>query len=153
MADMPRPAKAKKDYYVAVGRRKRAVARVRGYTSIPVDLMFGDYVVKKGDLVVNKKNISEYFKGDVSRAIYEKPLKVVDGLNKYAFTIRVEGGGPSSQLGAVVLGMSRALSLMDGSFRKLLKKEKLLTRDQRKRQRRMVGMGGKSRARKQSPKR
>ncbi len=153
MPEETTPIKAKRDFFSAVGRRKQAVARVRAYKSVPASLMFGGHSVKKGDIVVNEKDIKEYFGGEVSKAIYEKPLKLVDGLNKYAFTIRVKGGGSSSQLGAVVLGISRTLSLIDGSFRKALKKEKLLTRDPRKRQRRMVGMGGKSRAKKQSPKR
>lgn len=153
MAEEATTLKSKKDYIFAVGRRKAAVARVRAYKNVPSALVYGGYAVKKGDLVVNEKNINEYFKGEVYKAIYEKPLKVVDGINKYAFTIRVQGGGPSSQLDAVVLGISRTLSLMDESFRKLLRTEGLLTRDARVRERRKVGRGGKARRAKQSPKR
>ena len=66
----------------------------------------------------------------------------------------MEGGGKQGQLRAVVHGMARAFSKFDTEkFRKLLKDGGLLTRDSRKRQRRMVGMGGKSRRAKQSPKR
>lgn len=153
MPETTTPVKSKKDYYFAVGRRKAAVARVRAYKNVPSALMFGGYAVKKGDLVVNEKNISEYFGGESFKATYEKPLKIVDGFNKFAFTIRVQGGGPSSQLDAVVLGISRTLSLIDPSYRGLLKKEGLLTRDQRVRERRKVGRGGKARRAKQSPKR
>jgi small subunit ribosomal protein S9 len=65
----------------------------------------------------------------------------------------VQGGGLQAQLGAFVLGVSRALSALDEAAKPVLKKNNLLTRDQRVRERRKVGMGGKSRARKQSPKR
>ena len=142
-----------KDFIFAVGRRRAAVARVRVYTKVPSSLKFGEYIVKKGDLVVNGRNISEYFGGVVAKAIYEEPLKATDALNKYAITVRVVGGGPSSQLGAFVLGVSRALSVIDPQSKPKLRKKGLLTRDQRVRERRKVGMGGKARRRKQSPKR
>jgi small subunit ribosomal protein S9 len=153
MAEVSTPTKINKNFFFAVGRRKQAVARVRLYKNIPGTLSYGDHSVKKGDIFVNEKNISDYFSGDISRALYEKPFKTVEALGKFAVTIKVKGGGTSSQLEAVVHGLSRALSLVEPSFRSSLKKAKLLTRDQRKRQRRMVGMGGKSRAKKQSPKR
>lgn len=146
-------AKKYKDYMLAVGRRRAAIARVRVYSKIPDNMKFGEYVVKKGDTVVNGRNISEYFSGEAAKARYEKPFKLTDTLNKFSVTARIEGGGPQSQLGAFVLGVSRALSALDGEYRPLLKKNKLLTRDQRVRERRKVGMGGKSRAKKQSPKR
>lgn len=142
-----------KDFMFAVGRRRAAVARVRIYSKTPDNLMFGDYAVKKGDIVVNGKNVTEYFSGDASKATYEKPLKLTESLNKYAVTARVQGGGLQAQLGAFVLGISRALSAIDETSKPTLKKHGLLTRDQRVRERRKVGMGGKSRAKKQSPKR
>lgn len=142
-----------KDFMFAVGRRRAAVARVRIYSRIPDGLKFGEYIVKKGDIVVNGRNVTEYFSGAASKATYENPLKVTDSLNKYSITARVQGGGQQSQLGAFVLGISRALSAIDETSRPVLRKSNLLTRDPRVRERRKVGMGGKSRARKQSPKR
>jgi small subunit ribosomal protein S9 len=142
-----------KDYMFAIGRRRSAVARVRVYTKTPDGLKFGEYLVKKGDMAVNEKNITEYFSGNASKVIYEKPLVITDSLNKYAITAKVQGGGLQSQLGAFVLGLSRALAAIDETSRPILRKKNLLTRDPRVRQRRKVGMGGKSRARKQSPKR
>lgn len=142
-----------KDFMFAVGRRRAAIARVRIYSKVPDGLKFDEYVVKKGDIAVNGKNVSEYFSGLASKATYEAPLKLTDSLNKYAITARVEGGGLQAQLGAFVLGMSRALSAIDESAKPILRKKNLLTRDQRVRERRKVGMGGKSRRRKQSPKR
>lgn len=147
------PVKAKRDYLFAVGRRKEAVARVRLYKTVSATLSYGNITLKKGDMVVNEKDIKEYFKSDTFKAIYEQPLKITNSLNKFAWTISVRGGGQRSQLGAVVLGIARALSLLDPSNRVLLRKESLLTRDPRIRERRKVGMGGKARARKQSPKR
>jgi small subunit ribosomal protein S9 len=142
-----------KDFIFAVGRRRAAVARVRIYSKTPDNLMFGEYAVKKGDIVVNGRAASEYFSGEAAKATYEQPLKLTDSLNKYAVTARVQGGGLQAQLGAFVLGVSRALSALDEAAKPTLKKNNLLTRDQRVRERRKVGMGGKSRARKQSPKR
>lgn len=146
-------AKKFKDFIFAVGRRRAAVARVRIYTKVPNDFKFGEYLVKKGDTVVNGRNISEYFGGVTAKAIYEQPLKTVDSLNKYAITARIVGGGLTSQLGAFVLGVSRALAAMEDTSKAKLRKKGLLTRDPRVRERRKVGMGGKSRRRKQSPKR
>jgi small subunit ribosomal protein S9 len=142
-----------KDFIFAVGRRRSAVARVRLYTKTPDGLKFEEYLVKKGDIVVNGKNISEYFSGKVSASVYEKPLKLTNNLNKYAITAKIVGGGQQSQLGAFVLGLSRALAEVDEVSKPILRKSKLLTRDPRVRERRKVGMGGKSRRRKQSPKR
>ncbi len=142
-----------KDFMFAVGRRKAAVARVRVYSKVSDELKFEEFVVKKGDMAVNGKHISEYFSGDVAKVVYEAPLKVADVLNKYAITARVQGGGTKSQLEAFVLGVARALSAMDEEVKPKLRKEGLLTRDPRVRERRKVGMGGKSRRRKQSPKR
>ena len=142
-----------KDFMSAVGRRRSAVARVRVYSKISDNLKFGEYLVKKGDIVVNGRNISEYFGGDVAKAIYEQPLKIVNGTGKYTITIRAQGGGLQAQLDASVLGISRALAAMDETNKPLLRKKGLLTRDQRVRERRKVGMGGKARRKKQSPKR
>lgn len=146
-------AKKFKDFIFAVGRRKEAIARVRVYLKISNSLKFGDHIVKKGELVVNGKNITEYFGGNLAKAIYEQPLKITNNLNKFAITVKTEGGGLKSQLDALVLGISRALALLDSANKPILRKRGLLTRDQRVRERRKVGMGGKARRRRQSPKR
>lgn len=143
----------KKDFIFAVGRRKSSVARVRIYKTLKDDLLIAEEKVKKGDFFVNGKKIEKYFSSSVFSAIYLDPLKAVNALGKYAITVKVVGGGAKGQLDAVVHGISRALSLIDEKNRKILKKKGLLTRDARVRQRRNVGMGGKSRRKKQSPKR
>lgn len=146
---------AKRDYVFAVGRRKSAVARVRVFQAVKADLTWGETPVKKGDVFVNQKPIADYFSGEVSRRLYTEPLRVTNAHQQnYAFTIKVVGGGPSSQLQAVIAGISNALSKMDEEkYRPTLKKKGFLTRDSRVRERRVVGMGGKSRRKKQSPKR
>ncbi len=142
-----------KDFMFAVGRRRAAVARVRVYSKVSDSLKFGEIAVKKGDIVVNGRSVNAYFSGLAAKATYEEPLKLTDSLNKFTVTAKVQGGGFQSQLGAFVLGLSRALSAIDGEVKPTLRKKGLLTRDPRVRERRKVGMGGKSRRAKQSPKR
>ncbi|MBA3723657.1 MAG: 30S ribosomal protein S9 [Candidatus Levybacteria bacterium] len=146
---------AKKEYVFAVGRRKESVARVRLYETVKADLAWGEVAVKKGDMIVNEKPIAEYFSGEVSRHQYTEPLRITNAhqLN-FTFTIKVAGGGPSGQLQAAIAGISNALNKLDPEkYRALLKKKGFLTRDARIRERRSVGTGGKSRRKKQSPKR
>lgn len=142
------------EYIYAVGRRKEAVARVRLYSNVKNGFAWGDQEVKKGDVFVNKLPIERYFPGEVAKIKYTEPFRVTNTLEKYALTIRVEGGGLSGQLDAVILGISRVLVKLDSEkFRVTLKKKGFLTRDARVRERRKVGMGGKSRRKRQSPKR
>lgn len=145
----------KKDYVFAVGRRKSSVARVRLYPTVKADLVWGETPIKKGEVYVNEKPIADYFTGDVSRRLYTEPLRITNAHQQnFAFTIKVAGGGPSGQLQATIAGIANALNAMDkDKFRATLKKKGFLTRDARVRERRVVGMGGKSRRKKQSPKR
>ena len=80
-------------------------------------------------------------------------MRRTNTLNKYSVTAKVEGGGQRSQLGAFMLGVSRCLAALDEENKKILRKNDLMTRDQRVRERRKVGMGGKARRKRQSPKR
>ena len=144
----------KRDYTFAVGRRREAVARVRLYKTVKEDLAWNTLEVKKGDIIVNQKPISEYFSGDVNRLQYTEPLRVANAQNKYTFTIQVDGGGPAGQLDAVVHGIARALADIEpDEYKKILRDKGFLTRDSRIRERRKVGTGGKARRAKQSPKR
>lgn len=127
--------------FQATGRRKEAVARVR--------LLKG-----QGQITINGKPISEYFKGPVFQRSYQRPFEATNTLGQYSATVKVEGGGSASQLGAVVHGLSRALKNIDSEkFTPLLRKYGLLTRDPRVKERRKFGLAGKARAKKQSPKR
>lgn len=123
----------------AVGRRKTAVASVR--------LTSGN-----GEIVVNGKPVAEYFPGVTFKSKYTQPFTLTS-IAKYSASVKVAGGGISSQLDALVLGISRALINIKSDHKIALRASGLLTRDPRERQRRMVGTGGKSRRKKQSPKR
>ena len=143
----------KNEYVSAVGKRKESVARVRLYKTVKDNFLVAGEKVKKGDIFVNDKKIENYFRGEIAKAHYLEPLKITNSLDKYVLTFKVAGGGQAGQLDAVVHAISRALSLIDPKNRQILKKKGLLTRDARVRERRKVGMGGKARRRKQSPKR
>lgn len=145
--------KEKKPYIFAVGRRRASIARVRLYEDIKTGVVLGESIVKKGDVFVNGKPIQEVYTRKVDQAVYLEPLRVTNALTRYAITIKTVGGGVAGQLDAIVFGVARALERADKGHRAILKKHKLLTRDARVRQRRKVGMGGKSRRKKQSPKR
>jgi small subunit ribosomal protein S9 len=133
--------KQNKEFTYAVGRRREAVARIRLYKG-------------KGQNLVNKQPISDYFPGQLAQLAYTKPYVLTDNEGKYFITVRVVGGGKNGQLGAVIHGLSRALALIEEKkYRPILKKEGFLTRDPRTRERRKVGTGGKARRKKQSPKR
>src|SRR3989338_932149 len=123
-----------------VGRRKESVAKIR--------LSAG-----QGIITVNGKTIVEYFVGPLFQKFYNKPLEITKTTGKYTISIKVEGGGQMSQLGAIVHGISRAIAKAEPELRTTLKKEGLLTRDARVKERRKFGNAGKARAKKQSPKR
>lgn len=130
------------NYVEGVGRRKAATARVRLYAKV------------KGEYLVNGLLASEYFAtslGALARSI--KPLEVVGLRAQFALSAQVSGSGISSQADAVALGMARALLVHNPDLRALLKAEGLLTRDDRTKETRKIGMGGKARRQRQSPKR
>ena len=142
---------SERKYISAIGRRKEAVARVRLYQNNHAS--WNGIVVNKGDVFVNKKPADKYFGSEAAR-IYIQPLTATNTEKKFAITALVSGGGKAGQLDATVLGIARALDKADcEKFRPILKKKGLLTRDPRVRERRKVGMGGKARRKKQSPKR
>lgn len=145
---------SKKNFVHAVGRRREAVARIRLYHEPKEPVIWGEEKIEKGQIFVNGKPIALYFAGSVTKAAYEEPLRATNMLEKSIVTIIVAGGGKNGQLDAVIHGISRALSKLDTEkHRKTLKKKGFLTRDPRTRERRKVGMGGKARRKRQSPKR
>jgi small subunit ribosomal protein S9 len=135
------PKSKKIDYIYGVGRRKESSARVRFYRG-------------KGENTVNGMPAEKYFPGEISGKAMEKPFGVTETSGKFYFSARVLGGGKEGQLSALILGLSRTLVKIEPEKNRVaLRKNNLLSRDSRIRQRRMVGMGGKSRRKKQSPKR
>lgn len=128
-------------YFEAVGRRKVATARVRIYE-------------QSGDYIVNQQAAGQYFAQVPSAPVlYQKPLVVAGLQGKLTVIAKVSGSGIRSQLGAVVHGLSRAIVAYNPDLKPLLKTEGLLVRDDRMKETRKIGMGGKARRQRQSPKR
>ncbi len=142
-------------YFEAVGRRKFSVARVRLYlTGKDKTAAVGSLKIKEGEVYVNGKPMEKVITTSYERDFMLTPLKLTGNEGRFAVSIHVVGGGRTGQLDAVIHGISRALDLVDSAqYRPILKKEGLLTRDPRTRERRKVGTGGKARRVKQSPKR
>jgi small subunit ribosomal protein S9 len=141
-------------FYQGIGRRKEAVAQVRLYLVGKTGISVNSLTIKAGDIVVNKLPISKIYTDIQSTNLYFRPLRLTDNLDRFAISILVKGGGKKGQLEAIVHGIARALEKVDREkYRPLLKKQGLLKRDARIRERRKVGTGGKARRLKQSPKR
>lgn len=113
----------------ATGRRKTAIARVR--------LLPGDGTVR-----INERTLEDYFPSDTLRARVMKPLILTEKHKAFSVFSRVNGGGIPAQAGAVCHGISRALLKVDPGLRPILKKEKLLTRDPRMKERKKYGQKG-----------
>lgn len=130
------------EYMEGVGRRKVATSRVRIYPKT------------KGEFSVNGVVVGRYFSG-VYGAVkrYQRPLDLTGTQGQFAISATVTGSGRSSQLDAVAHGLSRALVKLNPEYRTLLKPVGLLSRDDRMKETRKIGMGGKARRSRQSPKR
>ncbi|PIP15171.1 30S ribosomal protein S9 [Candidatus Roizmanbacteria bacterium CG22_combo_CG10-13_8_21_14_all_35_9] len=142
-------------YYEAVGRRKKAVARIRLYL-VGKDKIasVNNHKIKAGEILINNHPLEKIINTTYERTFFLSPLVLTNNTERFAISILVQGGGYQGQLEAMVHGLARALELVDKeTYRSILKKQGLLTRDARKRERRKVGTGGKARRKKQSPKR
>lgn len=115
------------EQYYGTGRRKSSSARVY-------------LTVGGGAITVNSKTIEEYFGRETSRMVVRQPLQTVELLDKFDINVKVKGGGPSGQAGAIRLGITRALLQYDESFRESLRKEGFVTRDARVVERKKVGL-------------
>ena len=114
-------------YYEAVGRRKTSSARVRLYPGT-------------GTIVVNERPVEDYFRRANELLILKRPLAVTDTQGTYNVSINVVGGGTTGQAGAVAHGIARALCVADENLRSVLKKNGLLTRDARAKERKKYGL-------------
>ena len=142
-------------YFEATGRRRESVARVRLYlTAKEKSVTVNSKKINKGQIYLNGEPIETVFSHDYEKQQFLKPLLLTGSDDRFAISVITKGGGKLGQLEAIRHGIARALCVVDNdTYRPLLKKEGLLTRDPRTRQRRMVGTGGKARRAKQSPKR
>ena len=109
----------------ATGRRKSASARV--YLTPAEATPESEGVA----IQINKRAFEDYFPHATKQQIVKQPLDVTERLGKYAFKVRVTGGGYSGQAGAVLHGIARALEKAEPELRPVLKKAGLLTRDPR----------------------
>lgn len=127
------------EQYYGTGRRKRSVARVF--------LRPGS-----GKIVVNKRELSDYFKREIYKIIIKEPLDVTEKLESFDVFATVKGGGTTGQAGALRHGLARALVNFSEEYRTPLRKAGLLTRDAREVERKKYGLKG-ARARYQFSKR
>lgn len=115
--------------YYATGRRKTSTARVF--------LRPGT-----GEIAVNSRSFESFFPTEVLRTQVRQPLLLTETADKFDVLATVAGGGVSGQAGAVRLGIARALIEYNAELRRRLKKEGLLTRDARIKERKKYGMAG-----------
>lgn len=115
-------------YYEGIGRRKESTARVR-------------VVQGEGNFTVNDKNLAEYFTrlGD-AQAILEPFSSTGENQGQYDVSVIVKGGGVTGQATAVQLGLARALTKLNQDYITALRKDNLLTRDPRVKERKKPGL-------------
>ncbi|MBR2861022.1 MAG: 30S ribosomal protein S9 [Clostridia bacterium] len=124
---------ATKTQFWGTGRRKKAVARVR-------------LVAGKGAIVVNKRELDNYFGLETLKTIVRQPLVLTETLGKFDVYVNVNGGGFTGQAGAIRHGIARALVKADESLKPALKKAGFLTRDPRMKERKKYGLKAARRA-------
>ena len=122
-----------KPYFYGTGRRKSSIARVRLYPG-------------SGKITINGRDIDEYFGLETLKLIVNQPYAVTGTEGKFDIICTVRGGGISGQAGAIRHGLARALLQADETYRPLLKKAGLLTRDPRMKERKKYGLKAARRA-------
>ena len=124
---------AKAERFYGTGRRKKSIARV--------------YLTPgKGDVVINKRNMDDYFGMETLKVIVRQPFAATGTNEKFAVLVNVRGGGYTGQAGAIRHGIARALLQVDAEYRPVLKKEGFLTRDPRMKERKKYGLKAARRA-------
>ncbi|HOI46644.1 MAG TPA: 30S ribosomal protein S9 [Bacilli bacterium] len=113
--------------YIATGRRKSSVARVR-------------LVPGTGKFTINDRNFVEYIPSAATRLDVLQPLNLTGTTTSYDIFVNVYGGGISGQAGAIRHGITRALLEVSNDFRSVLKKAGLVTRDPRAKERKKYGL-------------
>lgn len=113
-------------YHIAVGRRKTSTARV---------------FLKEGSgkFTINNKNAVDFLKHENKVGLVTAPLTAIEMSDKFDVLVNVNGGGTTGQIGAITLGLSRAILKYDASLKPNLKKEGFLTRDSRMVERKKPG--------------
>jgi len=119
--------------YVSLGRRKRAIARLR--------MSAGG-----GKITINKRPFDDYFGRDNLKQIIRQPLELCEAVDQFDIRVNVCGGGLAGQAGAIRLAIARALEKFNPDLRKKLKPAGFLTRDARVVERKKYGLAGARRA-------
>jgi small subunit ribosomal protein S9 len=114
---------------LGTGRRKTSVARVRVRSG-------------SGKILVNGRELDNYFPRTQHRNAVLEPLKKTDKRNDVDVLIRVAGGGTTGQADACKLGIARALKNYDPELTEVLRDQTLLTRDGRMKERKKYGLHG-----------
>lgn len=109
-----------------IGRRKTSVARIYMKPG-------------KGDIIVNKRSLEEYFPSEILRLIINQPFEVIADEARYDIKVNVQGGGITGQAEAIRLAISRALVEVNQEVKSPLRKEGFLTRDPRMVERKKYG--------------
>ena len=125
---------SKRKYQYGTGRRKSSVARVRVYEN------------GTGSIIINGREIDNYFGLDTLKLIVNQPLVASDLVGKVDIVVTVAGGGVSGQAGAIRHGISRALLQLNPEYRATLKAAGFLTRDPRMKERKKYGLKAARRA-------
>ncbi len=115
--------------FIATGRRKTAVARIR-------------MVPGSGKIDINSRSFEDYFPTISLQNTVLQPLQAAKVVNNYDLSINATGGGPTGQAGAARLAIARALLQVDANLRTHLKSEGLLRRDPRMKERKKSGQPG-----------
>ena len=119
--------------YQVVGRRKKAIARVR-------------LIPGEGKIVINGRDIDNYFGLETLKMTVRQPLALTSLEGRYDVLVNVCGGGLAGQAGAIRHGVSRALIKADPELRPAVKKAGFLTRDPRMKERKKYGLKAARRA-------
>ena len=125
---------SKRQYQYGTGRRKSSVARVRVYEN------------GTGSIIVNGRDIDDYFGLETLKLIVRQPLDTTDTLGKVDIVATVSGGGVTGQAGAIRHGVARALLGVNPEYRAALKAAGFLTRDPRMKERKKYGLKAARRA-------
>ncbi len=125
---------SKRQYQYGTGRRKSSIARVRVYEN------------GTGSIIINGRDIDDYFGLDTLKLIVRQPLVATDLVGKVDIICTVKGGGVTGQAGAIRHGISRALLGVNAEYRATLKAAGFLTRDPRMKERKKYGLKAARRA-------
>lgn len=128
MAATKKTVKSAKAEFIATGRRKESIARVRLTPN------------GNGQIVVNKLPLDEYFKLDTNKLVVNQPLELTGTAGKYDIKINVKGGGLTGQAGAIRQAIARALCKAEENLKTEIKAAGFLTRDSRVKERKKPGL-------------